>query len=87
MQEHDREQFAGLGEDKSNIIYMGEGGVTEWRSKGGSDGNKEEVKGDTTIGIYWRSWSVSRSVVPQVYVAHDSCEEGLESVKEDRKLK
>lgn len=42
MQEHNREEFAGFGKDKGNIIDVRQRGVSERGSERGGDGNKDE---------------------------------------------
>lgn len=51
VEEHDGEQFTGFGEDKGNVIYVGEGGVAKGRGEGRckadcQEGNDHAARGN-----------------------------------------
>lgn len=56
--------------------------IPEWRCEGGCDGNEEERYEDLAIGDYGCGGFAS-SVVAEVQVAGQGCEEGLYGIEED----
>lgn len=48
VEEHDREEFAGFGEDEGYVVDVGEGGVAKGGGERGGHGDEEEWREDGT---------------------------------------
>lgn len=86
VQEHDGEKLAGLGQDESYVVNVGEGGVSEWGGEGGSKSDEAEGEEDTSARDEgWKRFAL-RSCRPKVEEACEGSEGGLDGVQDNREF-
>lgn len=84
VQEHDRKELTGLGEDEGDVVDVSEGGIAEGRGKRGSDGDENQGEDDGAGGEDRGGAAGSRGGFEEVDVAGQSSQGGLDRVEEDR---
>lgn len=86
VQEHDGEQLAALGEDVSDVVDVGEGGVAEGGGEGVGEGDEEERAQDLAVGDQGRGGLAARGGEDGEELAAEEGEEGLDGEEEDGEL-
>lgn len=69
VEEHDRQQFAALGEDEGDVVDMGQGSVAEGGGEGRCEGHEEERGEDGAGGEDWRWGGAAGGAEEEVDVA------------------
>lgn len=80
MQKHDGQKLAGFGEDEGDIVDVRQGGIAEWGSQGGGDGDENEGKKNGAGGKYGGRRSSSRGGDEEVDVTRYGGKSRLDGV-------